>query len=172
MKQALLGLNVVDIVFVIFITAGLLIGVRKGLAATFSKLLALVVAILCTLHFYSPAAKWVSGNSFMPTRTTEVILYVLIFVVAWGVINLLLKIINKFMEIKYSDGVSRLGGFLLGAIWFYVFAGFVLYSLLVFQFPYIKTEWVSDSMLAPVTIQIPIIVYSFVFQITPPVPTY
>ena len=162
--------NGVDIAFCAMIILGFLMGARKGLATMITKTLALFGAILTLLHYYSPAAQWVSEYTFVPRKTTEVILYVLIGMGAWMVLNLIMKIIEKFMEVKFSEGINRLGGLILGGVFFYVFVGFVIYSLLIFHIPFFQPEWASESFAAPSAIQVAPGSYKAIFGALPPEP--
>jgi uncharacterized membrane protein required for colicin V production len=170
MKQFISTLNGLDIAFIVLITIGFIFGVRKGLAVMFSRTLALLGSMIAIFYYFKPVAAWVSENTSMPTKTTEVVLFIGIGIVAWGVLSLVFKIIGKFMEVKFSEGVSRVGGFILGGFWFYLFTGFVIYALLIFQVPAFKSQWVSESYAAPSAVKVSLMIREVIPHPAPETP--
>ncbi len=171
MDKFLFGLNIIDIIFIVCMTLGLFIGARRGLAVMISKVIALIGSVLISLRFYVVSAAWISKNTFLPTKTAEVSMLVILYLLSWALLNLVLKIIHKFMEVNFSNGISRFGGFLLGGAWFYFFLSFVMYVLLLFQAPFLQFAWVEQSFVAPSAVNAPLFVYKMIFQSLPPEPT-
>jgi uncharacterized membrane protein required for colicin V production len=170
MKNIISSLNTLDFILIGLMALGLIVGAKKGLSSMFTKSLSLLGMILLVLHYYSPAADWISANSPLPKRTAEVLVFILIGIGSWLVLDIVFKILNKVIEVKFSETLSRLGGFILGAGWTYCFAGFVLYAFLAFKAPFLEPTLVSTSYLAPAAVKISLETYQFVFREEPPEP--
>jgi len=170
MTNILSSLNMVDYVLLGLIALGLILGLKKGLSAMVSKLLSLGGTVLTALYYYSPAAKWLSVHSPLPTRSAQALMYFLIAVAGWIAFDIIFKIISKVMEVKFSERLSRLGGLLLGGLWMYLLGGFLLYSFLIFKAPFLDPDLAKSSYLAPRVSSLPQTAYEFVFREPPQTP--
>ncbi len=171
MTNILSSLNVIDFILLGFIGFGLLLGVKKGFSTMISKLLSLAVMVLAVLYYYSTAAEWLSSHSPLPERSAEAVVYVVLVVVGWIVLDIAFKLFSKVMEVKFSEKLSRFGGFLLGGLWMFLIGGFTLYSLLIFKAPFLDPELAKSSYLAPRVSQLPETAYEFVFREPPQKPS-
>jgi len=171
MSDLLSRLNGVDYTLLFSVGVGLIVGTRKGLAVMIGKILALLGTMMVVLYFYSSLASLISVHSFLPLRTTEVMVFVLLGIVSWLALSILLKLLGKVMEVKFAETLSRLGGFLLGGIWFYGLSSFVLYALLAFQIPFMNIEWMNNSAFADFSIRIPVTLYQLLLGGVPNPPS-
>lgn len=164
MKQILFGLNAIDVVFIIFMTWGLIWGAKCGLSEMFGKIVGLLGTIFTVFYYYETIGAWLSSNSFLPERTALIVAFCFIAVVAWILLGIVLKILGKVMEVKFSDSLARFGGFVLGAGWFYLLGGFLIYAFLTFQAPFLTAEAVSKSYVAPSAVKAPVVLYQTLFK--------
>ena len=171
MQNIISELHTLDFVLIGLMALGLIIGAKKGLAAMISKCLSLIGTILVVFYYYSQIASWLSESSPLPLRTAEAVVFTVISLAGLIVFNVVLKVLSKVIEVKFSDFLGRLGGFILGAVWIYALAGFVLFALLAFKAPFVKSESVSASYLAQAAIKVPPMLYKFVFSKAPPQPS-
>jgi uncharacterized membrane protein required for colicin V production len=154
MKEFFLSLNGLDIALIIALLLGLIAGTRNGLGVMISRVLALIGSMLAVLYYYEILGKWLADNTFLPVKTTQIVVFVSLFFFTWMILNMILTIISRFMEVKFSKGIDRFGGLVLGGVWVYIFCGFILYGLIIFRAPFFNSQWLDGSYIAPSAVNI------------------
>ncbi len=108
-------MNVIDIVIGVILVIGLLAGIRRGFIRSLFGLAALAVGIVAAGAGFAYAAKKVFV--LLPgERVPEVVSFILIFLIVFGVIVLFGHLIAKALKMASLGWLDRLAGGLLGII--------------------------------------------------------
>lgn len=139
-------MNVIDIVIGVILVIGLLAGIRRGFIRSLFGLAALAVGIVAAGAGFAYAAKKVFV--LLPgERVPEVVSFILIFLIVFGVIVLFGHLIAKALKMASLGWLDRLAGGLLGIIMASLWTGVFLLLAVIGGFH--EGRALASSKLAP-----------------------
>jgi membrane protein required for colicin V production len=107
--------NLVDIAIVVILIAGALSGLRRGFIVTVAGILGALLALAVAKAEYQPVRTFLA--SFAPhSPWLTVISYLLVFLVVWGLILTLARILRRVVRLLLLGFLDRLGGAIVGVI--------------------------------------------------------
>ena len=155
-------MGIVDIILIIFILLGGLLGFKKGAIKSLVALVGTFALVIIAFYLKDPVAEFLlkhlpffnfsgswEGLVTMNILLYESIAYILIFILLSGILSLLLKIsgiIEKILSATIILGIpSKILGGILGLVETIFFSFIVLFVLLQFN---LTNEYIKDSKLA------------------------
>lgn len=119
-------MNVIDIIIVILLVAGLLAGLRQGFIVEVAAIVATVVGLWAARHEYAPVQKFLGG--FAPHgEGLTIASYLIVFLVVSGVILSLARVGRTAARLLLLGGIDRLAGAALGLLQAAVLVELLLY---------------------------------------------
>lgn len=155
-------MNIVDIIIIIFILFGFLIGWKNGFTKQLVTTIGFILAVILAYILKNPVASFFYRVfpffEFSGYRAFNIILYeFLAFAIVFSVLYLILKILTvsssifeKVLNATIILGIpSKILGAVLGVLEYIVVTGIVLFFLClpVFDLPYVKESKFASTML-------------------------
>ena len=113
-KEILSRLNWVDVIGIIVVIRTFYIGIRRGLLIEIFKIAGFGVGLFIALTQYRSWSEVISEKSILPIREAEVLTFLVIFALGYGITSLVRFILMKAATFKIPGGWDRIGGGLLG----------------------------------------------------------
>ncbi len=130
----------VDVVALVLIFWGLVIGFKRGLEIELPKFLEAAVATVVTLHYYQAVGDILHVNLSAPTYPAQVLSFLGIALGCFLIVRLFFKILATLVTISFMGTVSRVGGALAGSLRF-----ILAFSLLSFFLLMMPLDFFKDS---------------------------
>lgn len=138
---------IIDILFLILLVFAVIKGISRGLIIGVFSILAFIVGLAAALKLSAVVAQKLQQNTAVPGKWLPVISFVLVFLVAVVLINLLARIIDKTFDVALLGWVDSLGGIVL-----YVVIYTLLFSVFLFyaeKIGIVKPETIAESVTYP-----------------------
>ncbi len=126
-------MSVLDIIFAIPILWLAYRGFSKGLIVEISTLAALVLGVYAGLHFSYVTADFLRNNFDMTGKYLNISSFIVTFVLVVIIVNLIGRLVSKFMDMIALSFVNRVLGGVLGILKAAVFISFVLFFIQKFD---------------------------------------
>ena len=158
-------MNLVDLIILILLATGLVVGFKRGFIRQLVALLGTVIAAVLAFSFKTPLAQFLcmrlpffsfggalKGLSVINLFVYEVIAFLIIVAVLISVLQLLIfvsKILEKIVSLTIIFALpSKIGGAILGVLENYIVVFIILYivSLPVFDFTIIRESKLRDPI--------------------------
>lgn len=142
-----------DIIVLLPILVGLVIGLKKGLIIELSGLLTIIVGYLCTHLFGAYATGWLMQQFTWSEAICSVVAHALLFVAVSLLLHLLAKLLTKLFKTIKLGWLNRLLGGVFGMI---KWAAIVLFAVLCLdrldqQFHFLRDELKQQSVVYTTT---------------------
>ena len=117
-------MQVIDIIILILVLAGAIVGFRKGFIKQLASLVGLVVGLLAAKALYG-----VVGDQLIGTVTSNTLAFFLIWIVVPIVFTLVASLLTKALEIICLGWINRLLGAALGAVKWLLFISLAICAI-------------------------------------------
>ena len=104
----------IDIILGIFLSIGIIQGLKKGLVWEVASLLSVFVALWGAIHFSAMAAGFLSEVFSLSMKTNQVISFVIVFLLVFLLVRIAGKILTKFLESIALGLPNRIAGAVFG----------------------------------------------------------
>ncbi len=155
------SLNVIDVVIVLFILCGGVVGMKRGVFKELVMTVGYLILIILSLMLKNPLAEFLSlhlpffnfGGVFEGTAVLNIILYqILSFIIVFAVLSIIFnivlavtKVFEKILDITIIGGIlSKLLGLFVGLIEGYIL---VFFMCVVLSYPVFNQSVVATSSL-------------------------
>ncbi len=122
-------MTVIDIVILVILAAGMILGYRKGFFKQLSSVLGLVVGLFVARALYVMVGEYLAPH----LGTSESVAQILAFLIIWAVVPLLLYVaatmLTKALDIVHLGIINRFGGALLGMFLCILWIGLLIHIL-------------------------------------------
>ena len=118
--------NAVDIVALIYLVIGVLVGVHRGLSEELARFISMVIAFGIALFAYRPVALWMIQHTRLEAPQARALAFLATVVGALIVMLLLRLALKRFMQFAFEEGTEKVGGGIAG------FAGSAIAVVIVF----------------------------------------
>ena len=138
---------ILDILFLILMVFAVIKGISRGLIVGIFSILAFIVGVAAALKLSAVVAQKLQQNTAVPGPWLPVISFVVVFLVAVVLINLLARLIDKTFDVALLGWVDSLGGVVL-----YVIIYTVLFSVFLFyaqNIGLVKSDTITASVTYP-----------------------
>ena len=109
--------NWVDVVLILIIGGGLLLGFTQGLLRQIIGLAALYLAMIVATQYYTPLSNFMYGFFFTtPSRFINVVAFLVIFILVSALINILAADAYQLTKLRLFPTIDQFGGSFLGLV--------------------------------------------------------
>jgi len=142
-------MNYFDIIIIIILVWAFYSGFKKGIIYMAVSLIAIIVGLYVAIHFSYLTIDYLAGWLHKEPAQLKILAYILTFVIVFGLMHLIGKILDKFLEAVALGFVNKLAGGALS-----VAIKVVVLSLVLWLFdqgnqiyPIVKQETINNSTL-------------------------
>ena len=139
------ALTWLDYTFLIVIFIGLVIGSRKGFANFFGKSLLLLIPVPLTHEFAEPVAKSFPFQAPIAAMLMHALTFVAFAIASLFIIGIMLKVIGKVLQVKFADLFEKIGGSILGCVYFVLLFSFISNFILIFPGDWLHTVYEKEA---------------------------
>ncbi len=150
MEEILSKVGVVDIVMLIALVWGLLIGFAKGFSRQFGKLFNLCLSITAALLLYEKTAEILYTKTIMQQPIAESLCLFILLIVNSFIFKLILVIFNKIVTVQFVYFIERVGGAFIGGLRYVLFFAYIANLVLLWPSDYLKPFFSDKSFSGPV----------------------
>jgi uncharacterized membrane protein required for colicin V production len=141
------SLNYVDIVVVVYLMMGALIGLKRGLSGELARLMGLGIAMVAGWLLYEPIGGHIAeftrlserGSHFSGFLVSFLAALLVMFLVRWGIRNL--------MEVVFKGPVERIGGLIAGLLRCFIISAAVIVVASLCPFDYFSRTFGEESQI-------------------------
>lgn len=133
MHEPLWGLNAVDLLMAVVISAVVFLGKKDGVVTEFFKLFGVLCAVFISLHYYGRLADLLRKQFFREEASTECLSFVLLVVPVIVAFVFISKGWTLILKIQTIKSVDRWGSLILSLVSGYFLCGLLLVGLLLSQ---------------------------------------
>ncbi len=108
------GYNIVDGVAAVFLLAGFIGGIRRGLSGELARAVSLVASVLAATTYARPLAERFCGTCNLDARLAVLLAFAAILAGVYVLIQTVRMLLGRLMEFHFRGPVERLGGGLAG----------------------------------------------------------
>ncbi len=138
--------GLMDIILVILVLIGLLVGYRKGLSVFLSRLVQTVMIITITLEFVTPVVSMFPKQSPIIDAIIQAFTFLSIVIVSFYVMKAILEGIAKIFKIQFADFLDKVGGAITGVLVYALTFSFVCYFVLMFSTDALRDTFEKGNM--------------------------
>lgn len=153
--------NWIDVLLILLGLRILWVSLKAGFIVEFFKLLATVVSVYLSLHYYISLANFirkVAGIDFIPEDLFSFFWFCFLAITGYMLVSFLKEFISRLFKAEAVENVNRWGGFVLGFLRAYLICGFMLFIMVVSGVAYFKTS-IKNSYSGRFFIRAPIVTY-------------
>jgi uncharacterized membrane protein required for colicin V production len=116
----------IDWVALVFLTVGLIYGLKKGFWKALADNIRMILVIVLTLEFDDYVNEF-SGKylSFIPSTAVPVIGFILTTFAAWLIVSFVIRIFRKMVSSAASSAIRTLGGTVFGPLYLFLMLSFL-----------------------------------------------
>jgi membrane protein required for colicin V production len=122
-------MGILDIVFIIPIVWLAYIGFKKGLIVELSTLVALILGVFVSLHFSDITAELLTDLFDLKTKYLKLISFVLTFILVVIAVNLIGKLIERFINMVSLSFLNKSAGGVFGVLKAVVFLSLIVFFI-------------------------------------------
>jgi uncharacterized membrane protein required for colicin V production len=111
-----LGLNLADIIALIAVLIGIVVGFRQGLTAQMAVLLMALSVWASLVNGFVPCRDWFVTHFTMPLDLARIASLICLIVIPLLVVALLYSVLRYVMKLTFATWIDRIGGALAGGI--------------------------------------------------------
>jgi uncharacterized membrane protein required for colicin V production len=111
-----LGLNLADIIALIAVLIGIVVGFRQGLTAQMAMLLMALSVWAALVNGFVPCRDWFVTHFTMPLDLARIAALICLIVIPLLIIALLYSVLRYVMKLTFTTWIDRIGGALAGGI--------------------------------------------------------
>lgn len=139
-------MNILDILLLIPILAGAIAGFRKGFIVGVVSLLALVLGVFGGFYFLNWGVSLLINEFGLSGRVLPIIAFAIIFIGIIIIVNIIGKILKKFVQMILLGGLDKLAGALVGAFMWIFLVSSLIWVAGVFKMSF-PLEWEQESLI-------------------------
>lgn len=122
-------MQVIDIIILVLLLAGAVMGFRKGFIKQLAALAGLFVGLLAAKALYSVVGEKLIGTVTSNPTFAHILAFVLIWIVVPIVFTMVASLLTKALEIIYLGWINRLLGAALGAVKWLIFISIAICAI-------------------------------------------
>lgn len=145
----------VDWLLSLFVFVGVLLGLKNGLSRELPRLGESFISLYATLEYYGALASWLAHETPWPESYTKIFTFLLLWFLTTLLLRLLFEIIGRLVHLEIAAPFEWLGGFLIGAVRYFLFLSMVSYFLVLLPLDWIQSSYKVKSWSGSVLIQTP-----------------
>jgi uncharacterized membrane protein required for colicin V production len=111
-----LGFNLADIIAIIVVLIGIVIGFKQGLTSQMAMFLMALSVWAAIVNGLDPCREWFIGHFGMPRDLARIAALICLTVIPLLVVALLYMLLRFVMKITFTTWVDRIGGALAGGV--------------------------------------------------------
>ena len=142
--------NFLDVLILIILFRICYVAVKMGLPVEFFKLLGVLSAIYCSLHYYTKLSDIIRSRFFyrvhspvradMPLEFLDFLVFLILAGIGYLVFVILRSMFYRFMKMEAVPEINKIGGFILGLIRGYFTIGLLTYILTISSISYLSSS--------------------------------
>ena len=105
-----------DIIILIIMAAGLIVGAKKGIIKQLASIIGLIAGIIAAKIMYETVAEWLCPTVTDSMTIAQILSFVLIWIAVPLLFSLAASVITKALELIYLGWLNRILGAALGAM--------------------------------------------------------
>lgn len=166
MKELLSKLTWVDYIALVALLRGLYVGYKSGFFQELLKIVAYVVTMVLTVHFYEALAEQLTLRSSLNESTANIAAFAVLIVVIYGALLVVRIVLAKVL--KTGDGpAQKIFGALLGGARLLVLLSFFFMLVDATPLKELKTDVHTRSLTGPTISQAAPALYGFLSNVSP-----
>lgn len=103
-----------DILILLPLLVGLVIGIKRGLIIELTNLISIIAGVVCARLLSAPVAAWIAQQFTWPEAVCSVVAYTLLFLISTILLYLLGKLLTKLFKAVKLGWLNRLLGGVFG----------------------------------------------------------
>lgn len=139
-------MNTLDFILVLPILIGAYGGFKKGFIVGAISLLALILGVFGGFYFLNWGVSILISEFGLTGKLIPILAFVVIFIGIIIIVNLIGKLLKKFVHMILLGGVDKLAGALMGALMWTFFVSSLIWVIGVFNITF-PDGWVEDSLI-------------------------
>ncbi len=141
--------NWVDVLFLIIILRSSYVGAHKGFFTELFNILGVGIAIVLSIHFYSPGANFLLKYLFIPLNISNLVSFVLVALCVYLLFQIVEAIVKKLVKVEvlpdFNKVISKIGGPVIGFCKGIAVSIFVFLVLLLIPIGYVANSAKANS---------------------------
>lgn len=134
-------MNYLDIIFLIPLTFGAVVGIRRGIVKEILALVAIVMAIYVARYFSPLLSVFLINHLSCSERTAYPLAYILVLLLFGGGMYILSEMLTRILKAMKLGTVNRIFGALLGILkWSLILSAILCFFAIVDRYIPIKTK--------------------------------
>ena len=156
-------MNILDIIILICLVAAIVQGVRKGFVSQTISIISLIAGVWASAKFADVVGGWLAHYINTSEQILKIISFATILIVAFILLALLCKMLEKIIELTMLEWLNKLLGvtFSLTKCTLILSIIAIAFNSINTKFGWIKPDYLSDSMLYPIIKGIADIVFPY-----------
>lgn len=163
--------NWVDVLFLIIILRSIYVGAHRGFFTELFNVLGVGIAIVLSIHFYSPAAGLLLKYLFIPLNISNLIAFALVALCVYFLFQLVEAVIKKLVKVEILPAsnkvISKVGGPVIGFCKGIAVSIFVFLVLLLIPIGYVINAAKTNSLSGEFFSQAAVTLYQKTVSILP-----
>jgi len=125
------GFTIADIIGVVVILIGIIMGFRQGLSGQMALVLSGLSVSAALVNGFTPTRDWLVSQFAMPVELARLAALIILVVIPILIVMILYKLLRFMLEITFTTWIDRLGGAIAGG---FTSAGLVLLIFMIFNY--------------------------------------
>lgn len=137
-----------DILILLPLLVGLVIGIKRGLIIELTNLISIIAGVVCARLLSAPVAAWIAQQFTWPEAVCSVVAYTLLFLISTILLYLLGKLLTKLFKAVKLGWLNRLLGGVFGLAKYAIIVLFVVLCVhqLDTQFQFLQEDLKEESV--------------------------
>ena len=155
--------NWIDILIIICILRLSYIGLKRGLAIEAFKFVNLIFCSFAALHFYTILARLINSKlTALPIEAAKILSYSLLCFIITIIFRIIREGFFAMMTVESITSVSKICGFILGAVRGVIISGLIIFGLCISTIHYVELS-AKSSYLGSKFVHVPAKIYEATF---------
>jgi uncharacterized membrane protein required for colicin V production len=125
-----LGFTIADVIGIVVILIGVIMGFRQGLSGQMAMVLSALSVTAALVNGFTPTRDWLVSQFAMPAELARLATLILLVVIPILTIMMLYALLRYMLKITFTTWVDRIGGAIAGGL---TTAGLVLLVFVIFN---------------------------------------
>ncbi|MDD5680497.1 MAG: CvpA family protein [Candidatus Omnitrophica bacterium] len=143
-------INWVDVLFLIIVLRSIYVGSRNGFFTELFNVLGVCLAIVLSIHFYSPGANLLLKYFKIPLNISNLTAFIVIMLFVYLLVQLIEAVIKKLIKIEVlpnlNKTIDKIGGPIVGLCGGIAVSLFVFLAFLLIPIGYVVNSAKDNSM--------------------------
>lgn len=136
----------IDWLSMIFVTVGVIYGLRNGFMGEMAEILELFIINYFVFEYYERVGAFISVHlRQIPRNSLDATSFILTAAAAWAVMMLIVRVLKKLIHSEVSKPLRYLGGMVLGALHLFFLLSFLSQAMIRMPFYSIKKAFSEGS---------------------------